>query len=141
MTLCFRWLAPAAAALLALACATPVFADPLARMLAIERTRAAAPIFARDAFVSEPLVTSVTIGPDGSNIAFLRITGGRFSLWLQPTAPGGAPQRTLASTDAREIFWSRDSRWLVLVAPAKVQLLSIAGDPGSGIIATLGGQT
>lgn len=141
MTIRFRWLGPAAAALLALACATPAFADPLARMLAIERARAVAPVFPRDAFVSEPLVTSVTIAPDGSTIAFLRITGGRYSLWLQPTTQGGTPRRALASTDAREIFWSRDSRWLVLVAPAKVQLLALAGDPGSGIIATLGGPT
>ncbi|MEO6216079.1 MAG: prolyl oligopeptidase family serine peptidase [Sphingomonas sp.] len=141
MTIRFRWLGPAAAALLTLACATPAFADPLARVLAIERARAAAPAFARDAFVSDPLVTSVTIAPDGSNIAFLRVTGGRYSLWLQPTVRGSTSRRTLASTDAREIFWSRDSRWLVLVAPARVQLLSLSGDPGSGLIATLGGAT
>lgn len=141
MTVRFRRLGTAAAALLTLDCATSALADPLATMLALERARPASPRFPRDAFVSEPLVTSVTIAPDGSGVAFLRITGDQYSLWLQPSAAGAPARRLLQRTDAREIVWSRDSRWLVLVAPDKVQMLSLAGDPGSGIAASLGGAT
>ncbi|MBB4840377.1 dipeptidyl aminopeptidase/acylaminoacyl peptidase [Sphingomonas kyeonggiensis] len=136
-----RRLGYAAAAFLTLACAMPALADPLAAMLAAERARPVAPRFPRDAFVSEPLITSVTLAPDGSGVAFLRITGGQYSLWLQPSAAGAPARRLLQRTDAREIAWSRDSRWLVMIAPDKVQMLSPAGDPGSGIAATLGGAT
>ncbi|NML04304.1 prolyl oligopeptidase family serine peptidase [Sphingomonas sp. G-3-2-10] len=141
MTTCFRRLGLAAAALLTLACAAPASADPLAAMLAVERARPVSPLFEREAFLTEPLLTSVTIAPDGGTVAFLRIAGGQYSLWLQSTAPGAAPRRILPHTDAREVMWSRDSRWLILIAPDKVQMLSPSGDAGSGLAATLGGPT
>lgn len=141
MTMCFRWLGIAAATFLTLACVTPGRADPLAAMLAVERARPVPPVFARDAFVTEALLASVTLAPDGGNVAFLRIAGGQYSLWLQPATPGAAPRRILPRTDAREVMWSRDSRWLILIAPDKVQMISTAEVPGSGIAATLGGAT
>lgn len=141
MTICLRRLGLAAAALLTFACAIPALADPLAAMLAVERARPVPPVFERETFLTEPLLTSVTIAPDGGTVAFLKIAAGQYSLWLQSTVPGAAPRRILPRTDAREVMWSRDSRWLILIAGDKIQMLSPAGDRGSGIAATLGGPT
>ena len=60
-------------------------------------------------------------------------------MWLHDSA-GGPPRRLLADGQAERLHWSRDGRWLLLSSPRQVFALAMAGQPGSGIIATLGGR-
>lgn len=114
--------------------------DSLSTQLAIERARPAAARIDRERFPSDPSLGSVTLSPDGRSIAFVRIAGDRRSLWLLPTKAGAAPHRLLARIDGSRLEWSPDSRWLFLVSDKEVRLLSLASEPGSGVITKLGGR-
>lgn len=127
------------AALAALLAPQPARADRLSERLAAERQRPPAPAIARGAFPASPVIDSATIAPDGRRIAYLAIAGERRSLWLRAVDTGAAPQRLSSRTDAQEIVWSADGKWLFLIAADSVQMTSIDGTPGSGRIAELGG--
>jgi acetyl esterase/lipase len=135
----FRWLRCAAAAILTLACGVPAMGQSLNAQLAAERARAVPTQIARDAFLIEPAIGSVAIAPDGGHVAWLRTVGAVKSLWLQATG-GGAARKLLRRVEADEIFWSHDGRWLFLVSGRTLRMVSIAGEPGSGLIARLGGS-
>jgi dipeptidyl aminopeptidase/acylaminoacyl peptidase len=119
--------------------AGPAPAAPPAADLAAVRARPAAPRIAREAFLPQPELAAATLSPDGRSIAFVRIAGGARSLWLQPTAPGSAPRRLLPRLEEARIVWSPDSRWLFLVEPGEIRMLSLAREPGSGTVARLSG--
>jgi dipeptidyl aminopeptidase/acylaminoacyl peptidase len=116
-------------------------ADPLSRMLAVERARPPAPRIDRARFMPEPQIASATLAPDGLTVAFVRIVGEQRSLWLQSTAAGAPPRRFLQRIGAGRIAWSADSRWLFLIDAAEIRMISIAGMPGSGVVTRLGGAT
>jgi dipeptidyl aminopeptidase/acylaminoacyl peptidase len=131
------------AALLAIFGAGPALADPLAAALALERGRPPVAAIDRESLLyrTEPKIASATLAPDGRNVAFVRIAGEQRSLWLQSTAPGASSHRILPHVGTGDIAWSPDSRWLFLIDEQTVRMMSVAGMPGSGVIAKLGGAS
>lgn len=118
---------------LSLWAAMPARADDagaLRAAVALERARAPAPHYPRNAFERSRALQSVRLSPDGRHVAYLRQVGEQRSVWLLPTA-GGAARQLLARTEAEELLWSRDGRWLFAKARRSLQSLSIAG--GSGV--------
>lgn len=107
--------------------------------IAAERARAPARLFPRASFMLRPAVVAATLSPDGSRVACLRARGNQRSVWLLPAA-GGKARQLLAQTDARELAWTRDGRWLLLETPRQLFALAAAGQGGSGIVATLRGS-
>lgn len=132
----FAWLM-----VLATLCA-PAHADEdaaLRAVVAAERARPVAPMFARIDFIARPILIGAWLSPDGKQVAFLKDEGANRGVWLLPTA-GGTPKRVLAHTDADELSWSRDSRWLFLASSRQLFALAAAGQSGSGAIDRLGGS-
>lgn len=103
-----------------------------------EQARAPAPRFERRAFLVRPSITSPALSPDGRGVAYLRQQGHQRSVWLLPTS-GGAPRQLLGQTDAGQLDWSHDGRWLLLQSARQVFALASSGQGGSGMVATLGG--
>lgn len=111
----------------------------LHRAIAAEQARAPAPHFARADFLADRAIESVSLSPDGRWVAWLRVRGSQRSVWLQSTA-GGAARRLLSKTEARQVYWSHDNRWLLLESPRQLFALAAVGQGGSGIITKLGGR-
>lgn len=138
-----KWSAALCALVAALATGT-VRADDaettaLHRAVAAERSRAPAPRFPRSAFLVDRQIDSVRLSPDGRLVAWLRVQRGQRSVWLRPTADGPARQ-LVSQTEARQLYWSHDSRWLLLESPRQLFALAAAGQGGSRMIATLDGR-
>jgi dienelactone hydrolase len=106
--------------------------------VAVERARVPAPRFERADFIVQPTVTAATLSPDGRQVAWLQGRGNARNVWLLPTA-GGAARQLPGQTEARALAWTPDSRWLLLETPRQLFALAADGQPGSGIVATLGG--
>lgn len=104
-------------------------AEDLRAAVAIERARAPAPHHPRNAFETSRALQSVRLSPDGRHVAYLVQQGEQRSVWLLPTA-GGAARQLLARTEAEELLWSRDGRWLFARAPRSLLSLSIADASG-----------
>jgi dipeptidyl aminopeptidase/acylaminoacyl peptidase len=114
--------------------ASPARADDVAVLraaVASERARPVAPRHPRDAFVNEHALQAVRLSPDGRHVAYLRAQGQSRSLWLLPTS-GGQARRLLARTEADQVHWSRDGRWLFVVAPRTLTTVEIASTRGGG---------
>jgi dienelactone hydrolase len=114
-------------------------AAALRAAVATERTRPRAPRIDRATFLARPTLRDVALAPNGRHVAWLRDEGRNRSVWMLPAAGGGA-KRVLAHTEAERLAWTRDSRWLLLETPRQVFALAVAGQAGSGAIATLGGR-
>lgn len=115
--------------------ATPARADDaqaLRTAVAAERARAPAPQYPRTAFEASRALQSVRLSPDGRHVAYLRQLGQQRSLWLLPTA-GGAARQLLPRTEADELYWSRDGRWLFAKASRMLVTLEIGGRGGMRI--------
>lgn len=83
-------------------------------------------------------ITAIAMAPDG-RLAWIDTGATGASLWLADVA--GNARRLLRRTDATDLAWSPDGQWLFLVAPDKLLSLTTAGQPGSGIVTRLGGDT
>ena len=122
---------------------SPVQSTPddvlLRAAVAAERTRPRAPVLPRSLFLAQPVLRAAALSPDGRRVATLQVQGAQRAVWLHDGA-GGPPRRLLADGRAERLHWSRDGRWLLLSSPHQVFALAMAGQPGSGIIATLGGR-
>ena len=105
-------------------------AAALRAAVAIEGARIPAPRQPRESFLSPPSLAAVQLSPDGRNVAYLREEGQSRSLWLQST-DGGEPRALAPRTQATQLRWSRDGRWLFVVAARSLSTLEIA--TGSGI--------
>ncbi|MET0617450.1 MAG: prolyl oligopeptidase family serine peptidase [Luteibacter sp.] len=129
-------------ALIALALATPaqagdsIFSDALRR----ERLRPISARYERAAFLVQPSVSGASLSPDGRQLAWLGGQEDTRALWLAPTDTAQA-RRVLANTDANQLLWSHDGRWLLLVSPRHLFALATAGQPGTRIVIELGGAT
>lgn len=135
-------LSPLLCALLFLSPAWPCHAadnGPLGAAVVRERARSPAPRFPRAAFLVRSATPAVALSPDGGQVAYLREQGGHRSLWVLP-ADGGEPRRLAGGTDARQIDWSHDGRWLLLEAPGQLFAVAAVGQGGSRLVATLGGR-
>lgn len=104
---------------------------------AAQRVLPRAPRLARTAFLESRTLVAAQLSPAGDFVAYLREQKDSRSLWLLPT--NGGPARSLVgSTQAEQLLWSRDGRWLFLRAP---RVLSIVGIEGrTGMRAPLGGS-
>jgi dipeptidyl aminopeptidase/acylaminoacyl peptidase len=105
-------------------------AAALRAAVAVERARAPAPRQSREAFLTPPSLPVVRLSPDGRHVAYLRNEGESRSLWLLPT-DGGAARQLVPRTQAEQLGWSRDGRWLFVFAPRSLSTLEIA--TGAGI--------
>ena len=128
----------------ALACSVLLWASTAARAddgalraaVASERMREPAPQYPRTAFRPSPAIQSVRLSPDGRFVAYLREQGEQRSLWLLSTA-GGVARRLLPRTEAEELHWSRDGRWLFIAGSRSLSSMAIEGRAGVRI--ALGG--
>ena len=134
LVLCAAWFL-----LPVLPCRADADGDALRAAVARERARPAAPRFDRAAFLRHTSVPVVALSPEGDQVAYLRERNGHRSLWLLPAA-GGQARQLLGETDAQQLYWSHDGRWLLLESPRQLFAVAAAGQGGSGIVATLGGR-
>lgn len=90
----------------------------------------------RTAFLENRTLVAVQISPTGDAVAYLREKKDSRGLWLLP-ANGGSARMLVGSTQADQLMWSRDGRWLFLRAS---RVLSIVGVDGrTGVRVPLGG--
>lgn len=118
----------------------PAHADDsttLRAAVASERARPRAQKHPRDAFTSTRALLAVRLSPDGRHVAYLREQGQTRSLWLLPTT-GGPARQLLARTEADQVQWSSDGRWLFVVAPRRT-LAAVAIEGRGGMRVPLGG--
>lgn len=95
-----------------------------------------APRLPRTAFLENRTLVDVELSPAGDAVAYLREQKDSRALWLLPT-DGGNARMLVGSTQAEQIMWSRDGRWLFLRAS---RVLSIVGSDGrTGVRVPLGG--
>jgi len=112
----------------------------LKAMAAAEQARPRAPHIDRAAFLAQAMLVAARLSPDGTQVAAVVDDGRNRSLWLADAAhPQG--RRLLGRSEAQELAYSRDGRWLFLVSPTQVYALAMAGQAGSGAVAQLGGSS
>lgn len=120
----------------------PACADDIAKLqraLAFERSRAPAPRYERSHFLAQPEISSAALSPDGRQVAVLRGQQRSRSLWLLDTGNRRLRQ-LLASTDATQLAWSQDGRWLFLESARQLSKLALSGAGGSGVLLRLDGK-
>lgn len=113
-------------------------ATALRHAIAAERGRPVPPRLPRAAFLSQPREHGFALAPDGRQVAWFGEHGGRRGVWIQ-ALPDGEPRLRLARTDADELVWSRDGRWLFLPGSRQLAVLATDGQGGDGELSTLGG--
>ncbi len=97
--------------------------------IAAQRALPRAPQLPRTAFLEGRGLAAVRLSPTGDYVAYLREQGESRSLFLLPTA-GGKPRVLVARTEAEQLFWSHDGRWLFLRAPKSLSCVSVDGRAG-----------
>ncbi len=105
--------------------------------IAAQRALPRAPQLPRTAFLESRGLTSVQLSPGGDYLAYLREQGESRSLFLLPTA-GGKPRVLVARSQAEQLLWSRDGRWLFLRAPRSLDI--VGADGRGGMRVPLGGS-
>ena len=105
-------------------------AAALRAAVAVEQARPAAARLPRDAFLDPPALLGVQLSPDGRHVAYLRREGQARSLWVLPTGVGGTARRLLSRTEATQLQWSRDGRWLFVVASRSLAVVPVQGQGG-----------
>jgi len=110
--------------------------ESLRSVEAAQRALPRAPRLPRTAFLENRTLTDAQLSPAGDFVAYLREQKDSRGLWLLPTS-GGTARLLVGSTQAEQLQWSRDGRWLFLRAS---RVLSIVGIDGrSGVRVPLGG--
>lgn len=138
-----RWLCSASCLLLAAFQPTAIARVPepdLRTLAAQEQLRPLPPSLQRAQFLARPALRGAWLSPDGRDVAYLREQGHQRALWRLSTA-GGEPQRLLAQTEATDLAWSRDSRWIFVPTSRQLFAMSMRGQGGTRAIAALGGRT
>lgn len=126
--------------LLALPAVRAADADAVALAAAVqaERTRDPAPRFPREAFLVQPGVRSVVLSPEGRRVAYLRMQGRERSVWVW-SSDAGTSRQLLARTEADNVQWSHDGRWLLLQADDRLYALPADGQGRATLVSPLGG--
>jgi dipeptidyl aminopeptidase/acylaminoacyl peptidase len=119
------------------ALATANDAQAVRAFAAAQRALPVAPQLPRTTFLENRSLLSVRLSPGGDYVAWLREQGDSRALWLLPTA-GGKPRLLLARTQADQLFWSQDGRWLFL--RSGTSLSSVSVDGRAGVRVPLGGS-
>jgi len=71
------------------------------------------------------VLAEARLSPDSRHVAYLRDEGESRSLWLLPVS-GGAAHQLAARTQAARLQWSRDGRWLFVLAARSLSMLEVA---------------
>lgn len=128
-----------ACSVLLLATTPAAAADAASELRAAETTQHAlprAPRLPRAAFLENRTLVAAELSPAGDAVAYLREQKDARALWLLP-ASGGNARMLVGGTQAEQLMWSRDGRWLFLRAP---RVLTIVGADGrSGVRVPMGG--
>lgn len=114
----------------------PTAVNALRAAVAVQRALPRAPQLPRTDFLDARALSAVTLSPAGDFVAWLREHGESRSLVLLPTA-GGKARILVGRTQARQLLWSRDGRWLFLRAPDSLSTVSAEGR--AGVRVPLGG--
>ncbi len=101
-----------------------------------QRALPRAPRLPRTAFLENRTLTAAQLSPAGDSVAYLREQKDSRGLWLLPTN-GGTARILVGSTQAEQLLWSRDGRWLFLRAPRSLTIVGIDGR--AGVRVPLGG--
>ena len=139
MTIMYRNLCAALALCAMLAAPRALSAQEAESLRALESAQRAlprAPRLPRTAFLENRTLTDVQLSPTGDYVAYLREQKDSRALWLLPTN-GGAARLLIGSTQAGQVMWSRDGRWLFLRASRVLAMVGIDGR--SGVRVPLGG--
>ncbi len=104
---------------------------------AAQRALPRAPRLPRTAFLENRTLVAAQLSPAGDAVAYLREQKDSRALWLLP-ANGGKPRVLVGSTQAEQLMWSRDGRWLFLRAPRSLTMVGIDGR--TGVRVPLGGN-
>jgi dipeptidyl aminopeptidase/acylaminoacyl peptidase len=91
----------------------------------------------RSAFLEARTLVAVRLSPAGGQVAYLREQKDSRSLWVLPTA-GGSARQLLGSTQADQLAWSGDGRWLFLRASRSLSIIGVDGR--AGVRVPLGGS-
>jgi dienelactone hydrolase len=112
----------------------------LKAIAALEQARPRAARIDRSFFLAQQVLREARLSPDGTSVVALVENGRDRSVWqADAAAPRG--RRLLGRSTAEEMYFSRDGRWLFLVSPTQVYALAMAGQPGSGAVAQVGGRS
>ncbi|OGT55227.1 MAG: hypothetical protein A3E01_06245 [Gammaproteobacteria bacterium RIFCSPHIGHO2_12_FULL_63_22] len=120
-------------------CAGPVQAGDfrdLRSALEHERKRAPAPRLERADFLAKPAIAGARLSPQGRHVAVLREGERGRSVWLLDTKSLQLT-RLVAMTDATDLSWSRDGKWLFLESTRQLSKVSVTGALGSGVMLRL----
>ena len=101
-----------------------------------QRNLPRAALLPRTAFLEARALVAVQLSPAGDFVAYLREQKDSRGLWVLPTT-GGKPRSLVGSTQADQVMWSRDGRWLFLRGPRALTIVGIDGR--SGVRVPLGG--
>lgn len=107
-------------------------------LAAIAAERAPAPQRPRSDFLLRSRLRSVALAPDGRYVAWLLDDGRTRSAWVMPTR-GDPPRRLVSATEADQLLWTHDGRWLLLASDRALFALGIEDQPGGGLVTPLGG--
>ena len=112
-------------------------AESLRAAEAAQRALPRAPRLPRAAFLENRTLVAAELSPAGDAVAYLREQKESRALWLLPTG-GGNARMLVGSTQAEQVMWSRDGRWLFLRAS---RVLTMVGRDGrTGVRVPLGGS-
>lgn len=125
------------AALLLASSAVPAQSTQALRALeAAQRAQPRAPTLPRTAFLENRTLVAAELSPAGDAVAYLREQKDSRALWLLPAA-GGAARMLVGSTQAAQLMWSPDGRWLFLRASRALTIVGVDGH--AGVRVPLGG--
>lgn len=110
--------------------------DGLRAAQAAQRALPRAQRLPRTAFLEGRTLVAVQLSPAGDHVAYLREQKDSRSLWLLPTN-GGTARSLVGSTQADQLLWSRDGRWLFLRGGRSLAIVGIDGR--AGVRVPLGG--
>lgn len=114
-------------------------AQTLDGLRAAENAQRAMPValpLPRSAFFEARSLVSVQLSPAGDSVAYLREHKDSRSLWLLH-AQSGRARSLVGSTQAEQVMWSRDGRWLFLRGSKSLTIVGVDGS--AGVRVPLGG--
>lgn len=104
---------------------------------AAQRMQPRAPRLPRTAFLENRTLVAAALSPAGDAVAYLREQKASRALWLLPANGRDKARMLVGSTQAEQLMWSRDGRWLFLRAPRELTIVGVDGR--SGVRVPLGG--
>jgi dipeptidyl aminopeptidase/acylaminoacyl peptidase len=112
-------------------------AEGLRAAEAAQRMQPRAPRLPRTAFLENRTLVAAALSPAGDAVAYLREQKASRGLWLLPANGSDKARMLVGSTQAEQLMWSRDGRWLFLRAPRELTIVGVDGR--SGVRVPLGG--